>query len=85
MSHSTPPSSLRLIIDIDRPSEEDPCGYIGLIVQQKGSDRREDGVDGMHDEQTIKRLLEDVYSYFKTGRGAWQNRIKQDVKDGQHR
>jgi hypothetical protein len=75
---------LTLTIHIQRPNDKDPDGYICLnaAADTKDGPRFEDGADGKHDDQTIKRVLLDVHSYFENGRKSWVNLAKAGDKRG---
>lgn len=71
-------NDITLTINIQRPSEQAPEGYINLTAQANTKDgpRFEDGADGRHDDTTIKRVLLDVHSYFQNGRKSWVSLVK---------
>ena len=67
-----------LQIHIERPSASNPHGHISMSAQTKNPaeehPRFEDAADGNHDGGTMLRVMQDVLSYFHTGRKCFANK-----------
>ena len=64
---------LTLTITMQRPTQQEPDGYIRMTAQTNGPEgpRMEDAADGPHSEGTIVKVFEDALSYFRHGRKSW--------------
>ena len=73
--------NVRLEITIERPTEDDPTGYIGLTAHSLKPElgeshiRQEDGADGTCTPETIGRVIADVLSYYEHGHKSHTGRM----------
>jgi hypothetical protein len=79
---------LILTISIDRPTADDPDGYISMLAHTKvtgqvDAPKFEDAADGPIDEKTIAQVIADFRSYVKTGhKRTWASRFKKPGENG---
>jgi hypothetical protein len=72
---------IKLEITIQRPTAEDPFGYIGMVSKNmkplpgETHLRGEDAADGTCSPETVKRVIDDLWSYYHTGKKSFAQRI----------
>jgi len=77
---------LRLEITIERPTAENPFGYIGMVATSlaplsgKSQICCQDAADGTCTPETLQRVVGDVWSYFQNGQKAFAARIERSGK-----
>jgi hypothetical protein len=58
---------LQLTLTIERPSRDNPEGYICLTANELHSERGQDGSDGPHSTETLANCFADIASFYATG------------------
>jgi hypothetical protein len=85
---SEPHPDLMLVISIDRPSPENPHGFMCLTAHRKTGSKEEplidfeDGPDGAIDSKTEEAIIADIRSYIAKGRKSLVNETKKDQGKG---
>jgi DNA-binding transcriptional regulator YdaS (Cro superfamily) len=72
---------IKLEITIERPTADDPMGYIGMVVKNakplpgESHLRMEDAADGTCTPETLKKVVADLWSYYEHGKKAFSTRV----------
>jgi hypothetical protein len=73
---------VKLEITIERPSAENPLGYISMVARSlkpllgESHLRFEDAADGPCTSVTINKVVADLWSYFRKGEKSFAGRIQ---------
>jgi hypothetical protein len=68
---------VKLEITIERPSADNPLGYINMVAHSlkplpgESYLRSEDAADGPCTSVTINKVVADLWSYFRKGEKSW--------------
>jgi hypothetical protein len=71
---------IKLEITIERPTADDPMGYIGMVMKSakpfpgESHLRMEDAADGTCTPETLKKVVADLWSYFEHGHKTFAQR-----------
>lgn len=82
-----PQDDLTITIHMLRPRPAIPAGSISMNVEKVGgAGVNEDQITtGHHDDYTIKRVLQDLFDYYRLGRRSWASRIDRNGHNDRQR
>jgi hypothetical protein len=72
---------MKLEISIERPTAADPYGYIGMVARNAKPMPGEthlrcvDAADGTCSPETLEKVIRDLWSYYRTGKKSFAQRI----------